>query len=159
MPLREDFMDALKASMRAGDAPRTSTLRLIIAKVKDADIAARSKTEGGSGSISLTDEDITGVLRGMVKQRRESVALYTQGNRQDLADKETAEIAVIESFLPQQMDATALDAAVDAAVAETGATAMKDMGRVMAALKTRHGAALDMGRANAVVKARLARGD
>jgi uncharacterized protein YqeY len=152
-------MDALKASMRAGDAPRTSTLRLIIAKVKDADIAARSKTEGGSGSISLTDEDITGVLRGMVKQRRESVALYTQGNRQDLADKETAEIAVIESFLPQQMDATALDAAVDAAVAETGATAMKDMGRVMAALKTRHGAALDMGRANAVVKARLARGD
>jgi uncharacterized protein YqeY len=150
MPLREDFMEALKTSMRAGDAPRTSTLRLILAKVKDADIAARP-----SGVTAIPDADITAVLRGMVKQRRESVALYAQGNRQDLVDKETAEIAVIEAFLPQQMDEAALAAAIDEAVAETGATAVKDMGRVMAALKAKHTATLDMGRANAAVKARL----
>ena len=150
MPLRDDFMAALKNSMRAGDAPRTSTLRLILAKVKDADIAARP-----SGVTAITDADITGVLRGMVKQRRESVALYEQGKRQDLVDKETAEIAVIEAFLPQQMDEAALTAAVDAAIAETGAASVKDMGKVMAALKAAHGPALDMGRANAAVKARL----
>jgi uncharacterized protein YqeY len=150
MPLRDDFMDALKTSMRAGDAPRTSTLRLILAKVKDADIAARP-----SGVTAIADGDIMAVLRGMVKQRRESVSLYAQGNRQDLVDKENAEIAVIEAFLPQQMDEATLSAAVDDAIAETGATSPKDMGRVMAALKARHAAALDMGRANAVVKARL----
>jgi uncharacterized protein YqeY len=157
MPLREAFTEALKTSMRAGDAPRTSTLRLILAKVKDADIAARPK-EGGGSMAGISDEDIAGVLRGMVKQRRESVALYTQGNRPELADKETAEIAVIESFLPQRMDDDTLAAAVEAAIAEAGATAMKDMGRVMAALKSRHGSALDMGRANAAVKARLTAG-
>ena len=151
MPLRDNFMEALKASMRAGDAPRTSTLRLILAKVKDADIAARP-----SGVTAIPDDDITGVLRGMVKQRRESVALYAQGNRQDLVDKENAEIAVIEAFLPQQMDEATLIAAVDAAIAETGAVAMKDMGKVMAVLKSRHAAALDMARANVVVKGRLA---
>jgi uncharacterized protein YqeY len=151
MPLRDDFMTALKTSMRAGDAPRTSTLRLILAKVKDADIAARP-----SGVTAIPDVDIMAVLRGMVKQRRESVVLYAQGNRQDLVDKETAEIAVIEAFLPQQMDEAQLAAAVDDAVAETGAVSVKDMGRVMAVLKARHAASLDMGRANALVKARLA---
>ena len=150
MPLRDDFMTALKASMKAGDAARTSTLRLILAKVKDADIAARP-----SGVTAIADADVMGVLRGMVKQRRESVALYAQGNRQDLVDKETAEIAVIEAFLPQQMDEAALAAAVDEAVAETGAASVKDMGRVMAVLKAKHAANLDMGRANALVKARL----
>ena len=150
MPLRDDFMSALKTSMRAGDAPRTSTLRLILAKVKDADIAARP-----SGVTAISDDDITGVLRGMVKQRRESVALYQQGKRQDLADKESAEIAVIEAFLPKQMDEATLLAAVDAAIAETGAASVKDMGKVMAALKSRHAASLDMGRANAAVKTRL----
>jgi uncharacterized protein YqeY len=150
MPLRDDFMSALKTSMRAGDAPRTSTLRLILAKVKDADIAARP-----SGVTAISDDDITGVLRGMVKQRRESVALYEQGKRQDLADKESAEIAVIEAFLPKQMDEATLLAAVDAAIAETGAASVKDMGKVMAALKSRHAASLDMGRANAAVKTRL----
>jgi uncharacterized protein YqeY len=150
MPLREAFTAALKSSMQAGDAPRTSTLRLIMARVKDADIAARP-----SGVTAISDDDITGVLRGMVKQRRESVALYAQGNRQDLVDKETAEIAVIEAFLPQQMDEATLLAAVDAAIASTGAASVRDMGRVMAALKASHGAALDMGRANAAVKSRL----
>jgi uncharacterized protein YqeY len=150
MPLRDDVMAALKASMKAGDAPRTSTLRLILAKVKDADILARP-----SGVTAISDDEIMSVLRGMVKQRRESVALYAQGNRQDLVEKESAEIAVIEAFLPRQMDEAALAAAVAAAIAATDASSMRDMGRVMAALKSAHGAALDLGRANAVVKARL----
>ncbi len=151
MPLREDVQAALKTAMKAGNAPATSTLRLIMARVKDADIAARP-----SGVTAISDDDITGVLRGMVKQRRESIALYQQGNRPDLADKESAEIATIEAFLPQQMDQATLLAAIDEAIGETGATAPRDMGRVMAALKARHGAALDMGRANAAVKSRLA---
>ncbi len=147
---REMFLQALKDSMKAGDAPRTSTLRMIMAKVKDADIAARPK-----GVTAVSDDDITGLLRGMVKSRRESVVLYEQGNRPELAAKELAEIAVIEGFLPQAMDDEALAAAVDAAVAETGAAGPKEIGKVMAALKAKHGAALDMGRAGPMVKARL----
>ena len=149
MTLRTEFTDALKTSMKAGDAPRTSTLRMILAKVKDADIAARP-------AEPLADDAVTAVLRGMVKSRRESVTLYIQGARPELAAKEEAEIAVIEGFLPQQMDEAALRAAVDAAVADTGAAGPKDMGRVMAALKAKHAAALDMGRATPLVKARLA---
>lgn len=121
-----------------------------MAKMKDADIAARPK-----GVTAIPDEEISGLLRGMVKSRRESVVLYEQGNRPELAAKEVAEIAVIESFLPQAMDEGALTAAVEAAVAETGAAGPKDMGKVMAALKAKHGAALDMGRAGPLVKARL----
>jgi uncharacterized protein YqeY len=121
-----------------------------MARLKDVDIAARPK-----GVSAVPDEEITAMLRGMVKQRRESVELYLQGKRQDLVDKETAEIAVIESFLPAQMDEAALSAAVEEAVGATGATSVKDMGKVMAALKAKHGASLDMGRAGAAVKARL----
>jgi uncharacterized protein YqeY len=150
MSLREQFPAALKASMQAGDGPRTGTLRLIMARLKDVDIAARPK-----GITAVPDEDITAMLRGMVKQRRESVELYIQGKRQDLVDKENAEIAVIEGFLPQQMDEAALNAAVHEAVAATGATTVKDMGKVMAALKAKHAASLDMGRAGAAVKAKL----
>ncbi len=149
--LRDQFSEALKTAMRAHDAPRTSTLRMILAKVKDIDIAARPK-----GVTQVTDDEVMAALRGMVKSRRESVELYRQGNRPELAAKEEAEIAVIEGFLPQQMDEAAVAAAVDAAVAETGAAGPKDMGRVMAALKTRHGAALDLARATPLVKARLA---
>ncbi len=149
MTLRTQFADALKTSMKAGDAARTSTLRMILAKLKDADIAVRP-------AEPLGEDAVMGVLRGMVKSRRESVELYRQGNRPELAAKEEAEIAVIAGFLPQQMDDAALAAAVDAAVAETGAAGPKDMGRVMAALKARHAAALDMGRATPLVKARLA---
>ncbi len=151
MSLRTRFTDEMKTSMRAGDAPRTSTLRMIMAKLKDIDIAARPK-----GGDPVPDEDIVAMLRGMIKQRREAAELYAQGKRPELVAKEEAEIAVIEGFLPQQMDETALAAAVDAAVAETGATSVKDMGKVMAALKSRHGGALDMSKAGAVVKARLA---
>lgn len=150
MSLRETFTDGLKASMRAGDAPRTSTLRMILARLKDMDIAARPK-----GVSAIPDDEIMSMLRGMVKSRRESVVLYQQGNRPELAAKEEAEIAVIEGFLPQQMSDADMAAAVDAAVAATGAAGPKDMGRVMAALKA-HGAAMDMGRAGPLVRARLA---
>jgi uncharacterized protein YqeY len=149
--LRSRFTEALKESMRASDAARTSTLRMILAKLKDTDIAARP-----SGVDKVPDEQIIQMLRGMVKSRRESVQLYRQGNRADLVAKEEAEIDVIESFLPPEMDDAALDAAVAAAIAETGATAMKDMGKVMAALKAKHGAALDLGKAGPKVKAALA---
>jgi uncharacterized protein YqeY len=151
MSLREQFTDQLKASMKAGDPARTSTLRMILARLKDTDIAARPK-----GVERVPDEDIVGMLRGMVKSRRESVEMYRQGHRQDLADKEAAEIAVIETFLPQQMDEAAMTEAVAAAIAETGAASIKDMGKVMAALRAKHAAALDMSKAGPMVKARLA---
>jgi uncharacterized protein YqeY len=151
MDLRSRVTDALKLSMKAGDAARTSTLRMIMAKVKDIDIAARP---GGVERVS--DEAIIAALRGMVKSRRDSIALYTQGNRPDLVAKEEAEIAVIEGFLPRQMDEAATEAAIDAAIAATGAVTAKDMGKVMAALKAAHGATLDMGLVNRLVKARLA---
>jgi hypothetical protein len=141
MSLREQFTDQLKVSMKAGDSARTSTLRMIMAKLKDTDIAARPK-----GIDKVPDDEVLAVLRGMVKSRRESVTLYQQGNRPELAAKETAEIAVIEAFLPQQMDEAATEA---------GATGIKDMGKVMAALRAKHAAALDMGKAGAIVKARL----
>jgi uncharacterized protein YqeY len=150
MTLRARFTDSLKTAMQSGDKAGVSTVRLIMAKVKDADIAARPR-----GVQQISDDEVTAVLRGMVKQRRESVELYIQGKRQDLVDKENAEIAVIEAFLPQQMDEAALFAAVDAAIAETGAASVKDMGKVMAALKAKHAAKLDMARAGALVKTRL----
>jgi uncharacterized protein YqeY len=151
MALRDQFTTDLKTAMKAGDAPRVSTLRMIMAKLKDTDIAARPK-----GITAIPDDEVMAMLRGMVKSRRESVTLYIQGKRPELAAKEEAEIAVIEAFLPKQMDEAALEQAVGAALAETGAASIKDMGKVMAALKGRHGAALDMARAGAVVRARLA---
>jgi uncharacterized protein YqeY len=147
--LRTRFTAALKEAMLAKDAAKTSTIRMIAAKLKDVDIAARP-----SGVDKVPDDQVISMLRGMVKSRRESVELYKQGGRQELVDKELAEIAVIESFLPQQMDDAAIAALVDAAIAESGATSVKDMGKVMAALK-KHGAALDMSRANPLVKAKL----
>lgn len=150
MALRERFADELKSAMKARDAPRVSTMRMILARLKDTDIAARPK-----GVDAVADADILVMLRGMVKSRRESVDLYRQGNRPELVAKEEAEIAVIEAFLPRQMDAATLEKAVADAVAETGAAGPKDMGKVMAALKARHGAALDLARAGPLVKARL----
>lgn len=150
MPLRDSFSDQLKSAMKAGDTARVSALRLILAKLKETDIAARPK-----GIDKVPDEDILTMLRGMVKSRREAADLYRQGKRPELAAKEEAEIGVIESFLPAQMDDAALNAAVAQAIAQTGAAGLKDMGKVMAALKAGHGAALDMARAGQVVKARL----
>jgi uncharacterized protein len=150
MSLRETFTEEVKLSMKAGNAARTSTLRMVMAKLKDTDIASRPK-----GIDKVPDEEIIAMLRGMVKSRRESVDLYRQGNRPELVAKEEAEIAVIESFLPAQMDDAAMQQAVADAVAESGAASIKDMGRVMAALKAKHAASLDMAKAGPMVKARL----
>jgi uncharacterized protein YqeY len=150
MALRDQFTDELKGAMRAGDAARVSTLRMILSKVKDADIAARPK-----GVDKVPDDEVLAALRGMVKSRRESVDLYRQGNRPELVAKEEAEIAVIEHFLPRQMDEAASEQAVVAAIAETGAASIKDMGKVMAVLRSKYAATLDMAKAGPIVKAKL----
>ena len=148
--LRTRFNEEMKAAMKAGDAARTSTIRMILAKLKETDIAARP-----SGVDKVPDEQIAAMLRGMVKSRRESAELYRQGNRPELAEKEEAEIRVIESFLPRQMDEAAMQAAIRDAIAETGATGVKDMGKVMGALRAKHAATMDLAKAGPMVKARL----
>ncbi|TDH60606.1 GatB/YqeY domain-containing protein [Dankookia rubra] len=148
--LRSRFTAALKTAMLARDAATTSTLRMITAKLKDTDIAARP-----SGVTAVPEEQIVAMLRGMAKSRRESVELYRQGGREELAAKEEAEIAVIESFLPQQMDAAAAEAAIREAIAESGATSIKEMGKVMAVLRAKHAATMDLGKAGPMVKAAL----
>ncbi|MCU0945783.1 MAG: GatB/YqeY domain-containing protein [Rubritepida sp.] len=148
MSLRDRFTAELKTAMLAKDAAKTATLRMITARLKDVDIAARP-------GPPVDEAGIVAMLRGMAKSRRESVELYRQGNRPELAEKEEAEIAVIEAFLPQQMDEAAMRAAVTAAIAATGAAGIKDMGKVMAALKAEHAASLDMAKAGPMVKAAL----
>jgi len=150
MTLRERFTADLKTAMLAKDAPRVSAIRMITAKLKDTDIAARPK-----GITAIPDDEIIAMLKGMVKSRKESVELYTKGGRQDLVDKEQAEIDVIEAFLPAQMDDAATEAAVDAAIAQSGAASMKEMGKVMAILKAKHAASLDMSKVNPLVKQKL----
>jgi len=150
MNLREQFTATLKQAMLAKDAPRVSAIRMITARLKDVDIAARPK-----GVTAVPDDEIVAMLRTMVKSRRESADLYRQGGRPELLAKEEAEIAVIETFLPQQMDAAATEAAVAAAIAETGATTIKEMGKVIAALRAAHGAVLDMAKVGPIVKAKL----
>ena len=150
MALREDFTAQLKTAMQAGDGATTGTIRMIMAKVKDADINARPK-----GIDKISDEEILSALRSMVKTRRESIQMYQQGNRPELAAKEEAEIAVIERFLPAALDEAALKQAVADAVAETGATSQKEMGKVMAALKAKFGAGIDMSLIGPLVKAAL----
>src|SRR6201996_1265330 len=127
--LREQITEAMKDAMRARDTDTVSTVRMILAGIKDKDIAARPS--GNAGGIG--DPEILSLLQSMVKQRRESVALYNQGGRDDLVAKEQGEIAVIERFLPRQMDAAETDAAIVSAIAESGAASIKDMGKVMAA--------------------------
>lgn len=150
MTLREQFTARLKEAMLAKEADKVSAIRMITARLKDVDIAARPK-----GITQVPDEEVIAMLRGMVKSRRESADLYRQGKRDDLVAKEEGEIAVIESFLPRQMDEAAMEQAVADAVAESGAASIKDMGKVMAALKAKHGAVLDMAKAGPMVKARL----
>jgi hypothetical protein len=148
--IRDDLKAALVTAMKSGDKARTATLRLIQSSLKNRDIELR-----GASAPADDDVTVTEVLQKMVKQRRESVALYEQGGRQELADAETAEIGVIEGFLPRQMSDEEARAAIDAIVAETGASSLKDMGRVMAALKEKHAGGLDMAKASGLVKARL----
>lgn len=136
--------------MKAGEKDRLAAVRLILAKLKDRDIELRT-----SANVPDDDAVVVEVLQKMVKQRRESIALYEQGGRQELADVEKAELAVIETFLPAQMDEVATSAAIEAIKAEVGASSVKDMGRVMAVLKERHGTQLDMSKASVLVKAAL----
>jgi len=146
--LREAFTERLKQAMRAKDARTLSSVRMILAALKDRDIAAR----GTGNADGIHDAEILRLLQGMIKQRRESIALYRQGNRPELAEQEEQEIAVIESFLPKQMSDEETAAAVKEAIAETGAAGVKDMGKVMSVLRERHAGVIDMARAGAVVK-------
>lgn len=156
--LREAFSERLKAAMRAKDSRTLSTVRLILAGIKERDVTARGPTDRARGlkahgdPSGIADPEILRLLQGMVKQRRESIALYRQGNRPDLAQQEEDEIAVIESFLPRRMSEAETAAAAKAAIADTGAAGLKDMGRVMAALRERHAGVIDMAKAGAVVK-------
>jgi hypothetical protein len=127
-------------------------VRLILAAVKERDVAARGAPRGSGNAEPISDAEILRLLQAMVKQRRESSALYRQGNRPELAAKEEAEIVVVESFMPQQMGDQEITAAAKAAIADTDAAGIKDMGRVMAALRERHAGILDMAKAGAVVK-------
>jgi uncharacterized protein YqeY len=149
--MRDAFTAALKDAMKAGDKRRISTIRLITAALKDRDIEAR-----GSGKEPLGDDEILGLLQKMVKQRQESLKIYEDNARPELAEQEREEIAIIMGFMPQQMDEAEVAAAIDAVVAETGAAGMKDMGKVMAALKERYSGRMDFGKASAAIKARLA---
>ncbi len=148
---RQELSDALKEAMKARDAHTTTTLRTVLAKIKDKDIEAR--VSGNHDGID--DTGVLAVLQGMVKQRRESIELYKQGGRQDLVDQETAEIVLIERFLPAQLDESAARAAVKALIGEIGAAGIKDMGRTMAALKERYTGQMDFTKASALVKEAL----
>lgn len=148
--LREDLQKVLKESMLAHDALTTSAVRMIIAGMKEKDVDAR-----GKGKEKATDEELMSMMQTMIKQRNDSIKMYMDGNRPELAEKEKAEIAVIERFLPKQMNDAEIEAAIKALVAETGATSMKDMGKVMGALKAKYAGQMDFGKANGVVKACL----
>jgi uncharacterized protein YqeY len=149
--LRDKLNEALKDAMRARDMASVSAIRLILAKLKEVDIAARTETS----REGVADDRILSMLQGMIKQRNESVTLYEKGNRPDLAEKEKAEIAVIQRFLPQQMDEAAVQAAVAGAIAEAGAKSVKDMGGVMTALKTKYAGQMDFAKASAAVRKAL----
>jgi len=148
MSLRQKLNDAMKEAMKAKDAKRLATIRLVLAALKDRDIAARSETS----RELLGDDEILTLLAKMIKQREESAAVYVQGGRPELAENERAEIAVIREFMPRQMDEAEAKAAIAAVVAELGAASVKDMGKVMGALKERYAGQMDFGRASGLVK-------
>jgi uncharacterized protein YqeY len=148
--IRDDIKAALVAAMKGGDKETTATVRLIQAAIKNRDIEARTGKAPDDDDLLVTE-----VLQKMVKQRRESITLYEQGNRPELAAAEAAEVAVIERFLPQMMDEAETRAAIETIKSDLGATSVKDMGRVMAELKTRHAGKLDMSKASGLVKAAL----
>ncbi len=151
MSLRDRLQSALKEAMKAKAAARLSTLRLINAAIKDRDIASR----GDGGPETISDGDILAVLGRMVKQRQESARVYEEGGRLELAEKELAEITVIEEYLPRQLDAAEVTAAVAAAIAEVEASSIRDMGKVMAVLKGKYTGQMDFGAVGSAVKAQL----
>ncbi|WP_019645625.1 GatB/YqeY domain-containing protein [Novispirillum itersonii] len=149
--LRTRLSEALKDALKSKDARSTATLRLISAALKDRDIAARSK----GNYDGINEDEILQMLQSMIKQRRESITMYEQGGRLELAQQEQEEIVVIERFLPRQMDVAEMEAAIDALVTELGATGVKDMGRVMTALREKFAGQMDFAKASGMVKARL----
>ncbi len=149
MSKRTEFNDDLKTAMKGGDQMAVATLRLINAALKQKDIEARP-----SGK-EVTESDILSMLQGMIKQRQESLKIFRDNKRDDLADKEAAEIAIIEKYLPKQMSDAEVAAVVDKLIKETGAASQKDMGKIMGALKSQYAGQLDMGKAGAVVKQKL----
>ncbi|MGZ8300248.1 MAG: GatB/YqeY domain-containing protein [Rhodoplanes sp.] len=150
--LRDDINAALKQAMKAHDERRVSTLRLVNSALKNADIEAR-----GHGKGPLTDEELLGLLQKMIKQRQESVELYEKGGRPELAQNEREEITIISAYLPQQMSEAEAEAAIAAVIKDVGAASMKDMGKVMTALKERHAGELDFSKASGTVKGLLSR--
>lgn len=143
--LRQKLTDDMKAAMKAGEKDKLATIRLVISEVKKADVAV-------AGQPELDDAGIMSVMNKMLKQRRDSVEQFTNGGRKDLADKETAEIAVIEAYLPKQMSEADSKAAIAALITEVGAAGPKDMGKVMGALKAKFAGQMDMGKASGWVK-------
>lgn len=150
--IRTALNTAIKDAMKSGDKSRLSTLRLMTAAIKDKDIASR--TEGHDSAVT-PDSGLVELFAKMVKQRQESVAVYEQGGRPELAQKEREEIAVIQSYMPKQMSEEEAKAAVAAVIAAVGASSVKDMGKVMAELKSRHAGQMDMAKAGAIVKSLL----
>lgn len=150
--LRDDINTALKAAMKAHDERRVSTLRLVNSALKNADIEAR-----GQGKGPLTDEELLGLLQKLIKQRQESVELYEKGGRPELAQNEREEITIISAYLPRQMSEAEAQAAIAAVIKDVGAASMKDMGKVMTALKERHAGELDFSKASGLVKGLLSR--
>ena len=144
--LRDNINNGMKEAMKSGDKLRVSTLRLVNAAFKNADIEARTSSK------SLTDDDLLGLLQKMIKQRQESVELYDKGGRKELADQERGEIAIIREFLPQQMDDAQARAAIAEVIKKENATSVKDMGKVMAALKAAYAGKMDFGKASGLVK-------
>jgi uncharacterized protein YqeY len=149
--MRAELNDALKAAMKDKDTLAVATLRLIQAALKDRDIAARSKGQPDG----IADDEILSLLQSMIKQRRESIDAYKKGGRMELAEQEAGEIAVIERFLPKQMNEEETAGAVEAVIAELEATTLKDMGKVMGALKERYPGSMDFGKASGMVKTKL----
>ncbi len=150
MSLRDTLMEDVKTAMKAGEKAKLSTIRMIQAALKDKDIEAR-----GLGKGQLTDDDILALMQKMVKQRQESIAIYTQAGRSELAAGELAEVDVINHYLPRQMDEPAIKAAIAATIAATDAASMKDMGKVVAGLKARYAGQMDFAKASQLVKAAL----
>ena len=151
--MRERFTQDLKDAMKAGDKRKLGTVRLVQAALKDKDIEAR-----GAGKGQATDEEILGLLQKMIKQRQESAGIYEQAGRAELAQQEREEAEIIASYLPKQMDEAETRAAIEAAIAETGAASMKDMGKVVGALRGKYAGRMDFGKASALVKQVLPKG-
>ena len=148
--LRDDIQKALTESMKARDADTTSALRLIVAKIKEKDVEIR-----GKGGKQAEDADVCALMQGMIKQRRDSIKMYEDGNRPELAKKEQGEIDVIEKYLPKQMNDSEIEAAIKDAILATGAASIKDMGLVMGALKGKYAGKMDFGKASGKIKEML----